>query len=1075
MQSRTCSPQSPYYPAVLCLLLLTVFSFRKIYAQAPPSTPAKAVVRGKVTDDKGRYLNGASIQLRLPGQLLVDTSASRKKINGKGVTTDANGNFSITVPDYEVTLVVSYVGYAIQEVPLKGRTTVNVILTPIANELSSVVMIGYGGETSKKNAVASYGKPNIEDMAKAPVKSFEDALAGRVAGVKVSSNDGQPGSSPNIAIRGTNSITQDNSPLYVIDGFPIENPDNNYINPSDIESIDILKDASATAIYGSRGANGVILITTKSGKRSEPKITYDGYVGFQQDFNRPKMMNPYDFVQFQLLNNPNAASLYLREGKTPESYKDVKGLDMQDLLLRRGIQTSHSLAMRGGSDRTTYSVSLNAFDQQGIIINSGFKRLQGRLKLEQTVNPNLKVGINVNYANTKTFGTFASGGATNPSVNIIYQMMGYRPVSGLNDAALIDSLYDPDINGNVAGADYRINPYLSARNELNQRIGNGLQAQGYLQYKFWSNFILRISGGIDNNWGRGEVFNNSFTQTGNPRYNVKGVNGSVTNSLLSNWLNENTLTFRKIFNQDHSLDVLAGFTAQKTTVRSHRLVASQVPNESMGIDGLDEGGTQTISSSSSRSTLASFLGRINYGLFSKYMFNFAIRSDGSSKFAPGNKWGVFPSGGFAWKLGDEKFMEKLLFLSEAKIRLTYGVTGNNRVSDFPYLSTFGLPINAAYSFNNGTPVNGVSLISLGSPDLTWETTEQFNAGLDVGFFHDRLSLSIDAYRKTTRDLLLYANLPYTTGFEAGYKNIGKMRNEGLEFTLNTINVENKNFKWTSSFNISFNKNKVLGLTDNQESLLNAVAWDANFGNPLYLARIGQPVAQFYGFIWDGVYQYDDFDAGPDGKYYLKNNVPTNGNVRANIKPGDIKYKDINGDLVVNNNDLTVIGRALPIHEGGLSNNFTYKGFSLNVFFQWTYGNKIFNANRLVFEGNGRGALNLNQFESYKGYWTPTNPSNTLHRPNGHGPLVYSTRTLEDGSFLRLKTVSLAYNAPAFILNALRVKGLRVSVSAQNLWTITGYSGRDPEVSTRNSTLTPGFDYSGYPIVRSMVAGITVDF
>lgn len=1051
------SLQNLYCQILFCYLFVSFLSVGHLCAQSSPVP--KNVVQGKLIDEKGRFLNGVSVKI---------------KGKDKGATTDAKGNFILPVPDFTVTLEFSHIGYAMQDIALNGRQTLIVTLTSISSDLSSVVVIGYG-TVRRKDLTGSVGKVDMADLAKAPVKSFDDALAGRVAGVDVTSNDGQPGSTSNIVIRGSNSITQDNSPLYVIDGFPIENPDNNIINPADIESIDILKDASATAIYGSRGANGVIIITTKRGKKQEPVISYNGYYGVQEDFNRPVMMSPYEFVKYQLISNPNAPATYLANGKTLESYANIKGVDMQELMLRRASMFNNSLAIRGGTDRTQYSISLSTLDQQGIIVNSGFKRYQGRINLDQTVNSKLKVGINVNYTNSKSFGTIVSSGGNNTSVNLMFQVLGYRPVTGgVNDETLVDSLYDPNIDG-IAVADYRINPYLSAQNELNQRIGNALMANGYIQYKIMQDLTLRLSGGIDNNWGRTESFYNSFTSTGNPRYNVKGPNGSVSNSLTSNWVSENTLTYNKQFSKKHALNILAGFTAQKTSISGHRLTASQVPNESMGIDGLDEGATQTISSSSSRNTLVSFLGRVNYNLLSKYLFTFSLRQDGSSKFSRGNKWGIFPSGGFAWKLGEEKFMQKLSFISGAKFRATYGTTGNNRVSDFPYLSTLGLPLTSAYSFNNGVAVNGVSLTALGSPDLTWETTAQADFGLDLDFFHDRLSFTADVYRKTTTDLLLFATLPYTTGFDAGYKNIGKMQNQGLELTLSSINIQRKDFKWTSSFNISFNSNKVLGLTDNQESLLSSVPWDANFGNALYMAKIGQPVAQFYGLIWDGVYQYEDFAAAPDGKYYLKNNMPANGNQRKDIKPGDIKYKDLNGDLVVDAKDFTVIGRPLAVHKGGFSNNFTYKNFGLNIFLQWSYGNDIFNANRLVFEGNGRGFNSLNQYASYANYWTPTNPSNKLFRPNGQGPSFYSTRTLEDGSYLRLKTVSLEYNAPAYYLSRLKVKALRVYVSAQNLLTITGYSGRDPEVSTRNSTLTPGFDWSAYPIVRTIVAGINVDF
>jgi TonB-linked SusC/RagA family outer membrane protein len=1022
-----------------------------------PAKPAedRQRLRIRVTDTQGEALVGVSVSVKGGAE--------------KGVT-DAAGFFTVALSDLNRVLVFSYVGFKTKEVPLNGLSSLNVTLEDQITGLDQVVVIGYG-TAQKKDVTGAVGQVNMSDFSKAPVKSFDDALAGRVAGVDVSANDGQPGSSNNIIIRGANSITQDNSPLYVIDGFPIENPDNNVISPSDIESIDILKDASATAIYGSRGANGVIIITTKKGKKGDPSVTYNGYYGFQQDINRPRMMNAYEFVKYQLLAAPNAAEIYLKNGKTLEDYKNVKGLDMQEELLRLAPMQNHDLAIRGGTDKTQYAISFNNLNQQGMIINSGFSRYQGRIVLDQTVNDKLKVGLNVNYSRTKSSGLIVTAGSTSGTVNLMFQALAYRPVSG-SDTSLLDELYDPTIDGNI-NADYRINPVLSAKNEINNRIGNNLIANGYLQYRILPNLTLRVSGGINNNWSRAEAFYNSFTSTGNPRYNIKGPNGSVSNGLLSNWLNENTLTYNKTFNKRHQLTAVAGFTAQGTRSSSYRLTASQVPNESLGIDGLDEGATQNILSQRSENTLASFLGRVNYIFNSRYLFTASLRNDGSSKFAPGYKWGMFPSGAFAWRIKEERFLRKMRNISDAKIRLSYGATGNNRVSDFPYLSTLALPTTSAYAFNNGVPVAGVKLQTLGNPNLKWETTTQFNLGIDLGLFKDRISITTDIYRKTTDNLLLNAILPYTTGFDEGYKNIGKMRNQGLEFTLNTVNVSGAKFQWTSSFNISFNSNKVLGLTENQESILTPVLWDGTWNVPLYMAKIGEPVAQFYGLIWDGVYQYGDFDKAPDGRYFLKSSVPTNGFDRQNIKPGDIRYKDLNGDGVVNARDFTVIGRSLPIHKGGFSNNFTYGGFDLNIFFQWSYGNDILNANRLIFEGNGRGYPGTNQYASYVDHWRPDNPTNDLHRPNGQGPGFYSTRVIEDGSYLRLKTISLSYTAPSQFIRRYKMKGLRLYVTAQNLHTWTSYSGRDPDVSTRNSTLTPGFDWAAYPMARTIVFGLNL--
>jgi len=397
------------------------------------------------------------------------------------------------------------------------------------------------------------------------------------------------------------------------------------------------------------------------------------------------------------------------------------------------------------------------------------------------------------------------------------------------------------------------------------------------------------------------------------------------------------------------------------------------------------------------------------------------------------------------------------------------------VNDFAYLSTFGLPLGNTYVFNNNYQSSTIPL-TISNPDLKWETTAQLNAGIDLSFFRNRLSLTADIYKKKTNDLLLNAAMPTSTGYTAAYKNIGSMQNQGLELTINAVPVQRKNFTWNTSFNISFNQSKVLSLTEGQEAITSAIAWDNNWSSlPAYISKIGMPLGNMYGYIWDGVYQYSDFNKTTNGTYILKDNMPTNGNTRGNIKPGDIRYRDLNGDGVVNASDYTVIGRGLPIHTGGFNNSFTYKQFDLNVFFQWSYGNDLLNVNRLLFEGNIFNRTYFNQFASYEKRWTPTNTSTDLYRTNGFYGGGYSSRTVEDGSFLRLKTLALGYSLPASLLKRAKINRLRLYAAAQNVFTWTKYSGMDPEVNTYNSVLTPGFDYSAYPRARTITFGANVSF
>lgn len=1038
------------------LLLLPVL----VFAQSK-------TISGTVSDDKGT-LPGVTVTL---------------KGTTKAVGTDANGYYSLTLPDLKGTLVFSSIGYIRLEVDIKGQTNLDVKLQAAVSSLTEVVVVGYG-TVKKKDLTGSVGTVNMSDFEKAPVKSFDDALAGRVAGVQVSSNDGQPGSNANIVIRGAGSVTQDNSPLYVIDGFPQESANANSINPDDIESIDVLKDASATAVYGARGSNGVILITTKRGKKGTPQVSYNAYYGIQAIPKKVKLMDPYNFVKYVGELNPAVRdSVYLRNGITLDNYKTASDLDFQDQIYQTGVNQSHNLSVRGGNDVTRYSIAGNYDNQQGIIINSGFKRYQGRFTLDQTVSSKVKVGINVNYAYSQNYGIPISATNFYASATTLYSVWGYRPTTGLSGrdsgTNLLDQFYDPNLTGN-SSQDYRVNPLINIQNQLTQVKNTNFVANTYIEYAITPKLTFRTSEGITNNMAETDVFNNSRTQS-DSTWNSSGVNGSITTVPVTNWLTENALTYKNTFGNNHHLNVLADFSAQGNNSAIRGFSATQVPNEDLGLDGLDLATTYTANSSSSRWTLASFLGRVNYDYKSKYLATASLRADGSSKFAPGQRWGYFPSGSFAWRFSSEDFMKKLTFVSDAKLRLSYGASGNNRVSDFAYLPQLQLTnINYWYSSNNSAPAVGSVITSAGNYNLKWETNVQSNIGLDLSLFRDRVGVTVDIYRRTTNNLLLNASLPYAIGIESstGYENIGRLQNQGLEISLNTTNINTPKFTWSSNFNVSFNQNKILSLTQGQNAILSG---SGTFFNTTYtslfpyISVVGRPLGEMYGLIFNGVYQYKDFDKLPNGTYLLKPNIPDNGTARAGIKPGDVKYKDLNGDLTINNKDYTIIGHGLPSNTGGFSNNFRYGQFDLNLLLQWSYGNNIINANRIVFEGGIVNNPNLNQFASYENRWEPDNPSNTLFRAGGGGNAAYSSRIVEDGSYLKLRTISLGYNLPKNLLNRLKVKNIRVYASAQNIYTISGYSGQDPEVSARNSTLTPGFDYTAYPHSLTVVLGFNANF
>ncbi|WP_346320166.1 TonB-dependent receptor [Chitinophaga sp. YIM B06452] len=1029
----------------------------------------KKTVTGTVRDNNGNPLPGVTVAV---------------KGDKAGAATDPDGKFSISVPQ-GATLIFTYIGFERVEQLVGSAGEYNIRLAEKAGTLSDVVVVGYATQ-KRKDLTGAVGSVNMKDFEKAPVKSFDEALAGRVAGVAVASNDGQPGSVANIVIRGAGSISQDNSPLYVIDGFPTENNNANAISPADIESIDVLKDASATAIYGARGSNGVILITTKKGKQGPPQVTLNSYYGWQKVPEKVELMSPYEFVRYVGDINPGIRdSVYLAKGITLDDYRNVEGIDFQDHIYQTGQNMNHDLAVRGGNDKTRYSLSGNYNNQKGIIINGGFKRYQTRFTLDQTVNDKLKVGINANYAYSEQYGIPVSATNFYASATTLYSVWGARPTTSLagrdSGVSLLDEFYDPT-NELANNQDYRVNPLQNIQNQVTRNKTNTLIANAYAEYAFTKELSLRVSGGINYFNTETNIFNNSRTQSGS-KWGTSGVNGLISFAPNSTWRSENALTYRKKFGKDHNLNVLGVFEAQGHKRSFRRQSATQIPNEELGLDGIDLAAPANISLQSwaSEWTMASFLSRVNYDYKSTYYFTASIRADGSSKFSGNNKWGYFPSASAAWRFSSEPFMKGLSFVSDAKIRLGYGASGNNRVDDFSYLPQLQLTSNHYWYSQGGKPLAiGSVITSAGNPNLRWETNEQTNIGLDLSFFKDRLGVTVDAYKRTTTDLLLNAALPYMHGVETstGYKNVGKLENKGLEFSVNGVIVNGKKFSWNSNFNISFNQNKILSLAEDQASILSGSGTFFNTtysGLFPYISVVGRPMGEMYGLVFDGVYQYADFDRMPNGTYLLKPEITTNGSARNAIRPGDIKYKDLNGDLQVNNQDYTIIGSGLPKHTGGFSNNFTYANFDLNVLLQWSYGNDIINANRYVFEGGIVNNPNLNQFASYANRWTPDNPSNTMFRAGGMGNAAYSSRVIEDGSYLKLRTVSLGYNVPASLLRRAKISNFRLYASAQNLYTWTNYSGKDPEVSGRNGNLTPGFDYAVYPHSLSFVLGLNVTF
>ena len=1033
---------------LLLVLLLTGGGGAALLAQT-------ITVSGKVLDSKGEPLEGAAVIV---------------KGTAVGTLVGEDGSYSLKARGNAV-LEASMLGYVTETQEVNGRKTVNFTLKDDAVMLQeAVIEVGYG-EQRLVDVTGTVTHVKMEEIRRAPVIGLDQALQGRIAGMKVTSADGQPGYDMEVIIRGANSLTQSNSPLYVIDGFPMEDYSTSALSPNDIASVTVLKDASSTAIYGSRGANGVIIIETKKGKLGKTEINYSGTMGVHQAARRMELMTPYEFVVYQLERSSESFDKYLTNvGRTLEDYLSYNGIDWQDRIFRNAFVQTHNISMLGGTNQTRFSVSGSVVDQPGVIVNSGYGKYQGRLALEHRFSKKVKFNVNASYTDAITSGqaSSASLSSSNSYVTyLMYRVWTYRPVS-------LSTMDEEELLADENDSATTMNPVISNANEQSTRKNTIFNGNAKLEWKLSKTLKLNIRGGFENRLVRYEEFNNSQTYKGFPRVtNTLGVNGSFQEVKTVNWMNENTVSWNPSLGKKQKLSVLGGFTMQGTDKSVYGFTAAQVPHEDLGLSGMDDGIPQSIQATLTGNRLMSFLGRVNYQYDNRYLFTVSMRADGSSKFADGHKWGYFPSAAFAWRFSREKFMKGVKWVEDAKLRLTYGSTGNNKVGDYSSYAT--LVASDYYPFAN-TPQIALLQNALGNDNLTWETTDQFDAGLDLRLFDGRLGVTADLYRKITRDLLLNAKLPYSSGFASMYKNIGRIRNDGLELTLSFTPVRTRDFLWSGDFNISFNRDRVLQLSEGQETLLSSVSFTGDFNaTNLYIARVGGPVASFYGIIWDGVYGVEDFDVTPAGKYVLKEGIPTNGNERDAIQPGDIKYVDVNGDGIVNDQDMVVIGRCAPIHTGGLNNNFSWRGFNLNVFFQWSYGNQIMNANRIFMEGNYANK-NINQFASYNDHWTFENQESRNFRVGGQGPRgVYSSRTIEDGSFLRLKTVQLSYTLPRRVVNRFKLESVAVNIAAQNLWTWTAYSGLDPEVSTRHTTLTPGFDYSAYARNRVITTGIDISF
>lgn len=1013
----------------------------------------------------------------IPGVTVVVKGTNR------GTATDINGKYSISVAPNAKLLVFSFMGLETKEVVIGGQSKIDVVLLESAVQLDEVVAIGYG-VSRKIDLTGSVSSLNGAEIMKVPVSSAAEALTGKIAGVQVKTTSGEPGADILIRVRGGGSITQDNSPLYIIDGF-VSEEGLKAINVNDIESIDVLKDASSTAIYGARGANGVILITTKKGKEGKTIITYDGYYGYKHLSKKIGVLDPYDFVVLTYENNMEGAiPVYGQFSEYESLYKGKPGINWQEKVMGEPVPTqSHTLAMTGGTNITKYKVSYTNNNENGLMLNTGFKRNSIRFSLDQKASDKLSLSFNGSFSNTKTIGGGLFGGSTR-----LRNLVQFRPIGGKDvpDDNLAEILNDP--MAMEFGLYDLINPVIMQEIEQVSNISKSTNLNGNADFSITKNLVLKVTGGYYYNLSK-----NSQYVDGRSRAAIlkNGPYGSITYNESSRWQNANTLTYTKRTKSGHNLNLMLG--NEQVFNKSNYLIASaeQFPESNLGLAKMDMAVYPLVpSTSESSSGMISFFGRSFYGYKDKYLFTATFRADGSSKFAKKNRYGYFPSVSTAWRINQENFMKNLTVISNLKLRLSYGQSGNNRISDYSYATKF-----AINSYAIGTSEQpALTADGLANPDLKWETTISRNIGLDFGIFKNRITGSVDVYKNTTRDLLIAAKIRVESGYSTQYQNIGSTENRGLEFVLNTLNISSKNFRWNTDFNISFNKSKVLELFGGEvDNLL--FASGAFVGTSDFLVRVGEPLGQMYGFKYDGFYNVDDFNYdAATSKYTLKDNVPYYGS-RTSPQPGTIKFKDLDGRLDANGYpiiegaygfDKTVIGNANPKHFGGINNTFSYKNIDLSIFMNWVYGNNILNANKVRFTSQ---QTNLNLLDIAKDRWmtinaqgvkvtdpvelTELNKNATLHKLT-YGYTECYDWAVEDGSFLRINNVTLGYSLPEKLIGKAHITKCRFYVTAYNPFIFTKYSGYDPEVDSRGP-LSPGVDLSSYPKSRSFIFGLNLAF
>lgn len=997
-----------------------------IVKRRPPSVSvfevaADLLVKGRVADEKGAPVAGAAIQV---------------KGTGRGVVTNENGEFEIRLPNPNSVLVITSVGFDSQEVPVEGQSFVAVNLKTATAEMSELVVIGYG-EQRRKTLTSSITSISNTAFKEQPVTRLDQVLQGRAAGVQVTNSTGAPGGAVRIRIRGSNSITGDNSPLYVVDGFV--GADFSSINPDDIESLQVLKDAAATAIYGSRGANGVIILTTKKGARGAVRVNATGRFTSSSVLKKLDLLNAGDFAETA---NAHAIATGATAPFTQEQINNFKangGTDWQDEIFRRAGSQEYLLNLSGGTEKGGYFLSGDFLDQDGVINNSSFKRYNLRSNINAKLNDKISTFINIvgSYSSSQNID-IAADGPHNP----LAQAITWSPTVPVRNSVGGYTVTDP-----VSSVFF--NPVALTTDQLAVVERMLANAMGGFKFRIISGLSLDLQYGInylgyENKSFAGKVVNS------NTAIASYGSNKEIRLQ------NTNTLNYSKQLNKDHNLDLTAVMEFQKSSFNYVSAGASALTYESFMWNNIALGTPGTPSSGTSESALFSLMGRAIYGFQNKYLLSAALRRDGSSKFVGSNKYSYFPSASIGWVVSEEDFMKSLPFVSNLKLRGSWGHTGNQNINAYGTFATYS---NRVASFNNTASQTGIILGNIGNPELKWETTVQKDVGMDLAFLKGRVSVSADYFVKDTRDLLLTETLPFYLGGNPIIRNSGAVKNKGFELAVEAKVIDKKSLSWSSWFNASFIRNRVVSTGQNK------IIFDPNnrkIGGGMspqseFVVMAGQPLGAIWGLTYLGTWKPGDGKANDFG-----------------AKAGDARYLDVNGDNVIDASDYGVIGTGMPTTTLGWNNTVTYKGLTMNLFFHAMMGFDKLNYNKAAAMYHGGDAREATYVDIKDRYIPGVNESSDIPAfSSTNRNFTQSTRFLEKADFLRLKNVSLSYDIPRKVFKG--KAGLKLFVSATNVWTVTGYSGIDPESNSSAGDIRQGIDFGAYPNVRSFIGGCTLSF